>query len=105
MYQEWSKDRPTRYPTHEEIQGLDRLTLKAPDPMAFVREQAMQTLDDLKTCRVPAADLTEYQKFAILFLAGLMKWDGENGKFVSIHPVGIADRGDGGYIIGSDPSR
>lgn len=57
-------------------------------------------LDNIMKCTKPlAADLTEYQKWALLMSAGLMSYDITTKKFESISPVGIADDGNGGYLI------
>jgi len=53
--------------------------------------------------RIPADELTEEQKMALFLLAGYLKMDGATGKLVSIRPVAISDRGDGGYLIAIAP--
>jgi hypothetical protein len=80
---------------------------KLPDPATYLREKSNQILTDLYRTnpRPPASSLTDEQKWAILFRHGLMRYDFHTKTFVSTHPVGIADDGNGGYIVGHDPSR
>ena len=63
---------------------------------------ARKICEDLQANPVPAAELTEEQQSAIYLLAGYLRMD-ESGKLVSIRPVAIQDRGDGGYIVAISP--
>ena len=78
-----------------------------PNPVTYLTSKAREVLTALYHTdpRPPAAELTDEQKWAILFSHGLMRWNHVTHKFESTHPVGIADDGNGGYIVGHDASR
>jgi hypothetical protein len=103
LFAEWSKEpsEPRRFPTFAEVMELEREIEKMPDIMDMIFSEARATVADLEGKNIPAAELTEKQKAAIYLLAGFLKY--ENGKMVSIRPVGIADNGRGGYIVGIAP--
>lgn len=93
--------KPARYPTFAEIQETPKHIPKMPDIWEMIQSEARATVAMLEGLGIPAADLTNEQKGAIFTLAGVMKY--ENGKMVSVRPVGIADDGKGGYIVGIAP--
>jgi hypothetical protein len=94
-----------RFPMFAEHPRLDAATIKVlkdtKNPMDAIYEQVRKTLGELFMEPVPAHELDEQQKFALLWAAGLMKY--EDGKFVSICKVAIASAPDGRYIIGRSP--
>ena len=93
--------KPFRYPTHAEIQEMTKDIPKFPDVATMILDNARKVASDIEGKNIPAADLTNEQKGAIFLLAGFMKY--EDGKMVSIRPVGITDDGRGGYIVGIAP--
>ncbi len=74
---------------------------KMPSVEDLISETARRIVRELEGKNIPAAELTDEQKCAIFTLAGYMKF--ENGRMVSIRPVGIADDGKGGYFVGIAP--
>lgn len=78
---------------------------KIPDITSYIYGKVREIVKEIELTRPAAADLTEAQKWAILMIKGLMKWDTTSHKFISTMPVGIADDGNGGYIIGSYASH
>lgn len=76
---------------------------KMPSVDELIYEPASRTVADLEGKNIPAADLTNEQKCALFTLAGFMKF--ENGRMVSIRPVGIVDDGRGGYLLGIAPEK
>lgn len=89
---------PRPYPTFDQCRDMESHTLHVTDPVKIIYDNAHTVVAELKGKGIPAADLTEEQKCALFTLAGFMKY--EDGKMVSIRPVGIADDGRGGYIVG-----
>lgn len=83
----------------------DALDLPNPQEIAeiYIFAPARKICEDLIGKNIPAAELTEKQKAAIFLLCGYMRY--EDGKMVSIRPVGIADSGDGKYIVGIAPPK
>ena len=67
-----------------------------------IREQMLRQVTALPRRGTPAAELTERDKLALALAAGA-PWASEmNGTrltFRTTVPVGVADRGDGGYIV------
>lgn len=70
------------------------------------RDRIMRDVLALPRSGTPAADLTERERVAVAFAAGVpceVVTSAERGSVSltirTIGPVGIADRGDGGYIV------
>ncbi len=103
MFKEWSKDRPTIFPTHAEVMEREKDKLKFPDVHKMIFNNARAIAGNLKGKNIPAADLTNEQKCALFTLAGYMEY--KNGKLMTIRPVSIADDGNGRYILGIAPAE
>lgn len=67
----------------------------------FLLAPARRVVAELEANPVPAADLDDEQKSAILMLMGLITYNAD-GTFVSTYPVAFADREGGGYDVGVD---
>jgi hypothetical protein len=68
------------------------------DPM----REVMRTLTALPRKGMPAADLTQREKLVLCIAAGAPTETVRDGGFITVRttvPCGVADRGDGGYII------
>lgn len=75
----------------------------AEDPI----RSAMRQFTALPLKGVPAADLTERDKLALCIAAGAPTETMMEGCTMTVRttvPCGIADRGDGGYIVAIGPS-
>lgn len=89
-----------KFPTLDEIKAL----ADAPEPStvdALIYDPARRIVADLEGRGIPAVELSNEQKCALFTVAGFMKY--ENGRMVSIRPVGIVDDGRGGYVLGMAP--
>lgn len=79
----------------------------APSAQTFFEDAIMaparRICADLAGKNIPAAELTDRQKAALYTVAGFMKL--ENGRLVSIRPVGITDDGNGKYILAIAPEK
>lgn len=73
------------------------------DGIQSVYQQAMQQFPELPRRGTPAAELTDREKVAIAIAAGVptRTYMGDNLRLTveTLQPIGIADRGDGGYIV------
>ena len=103
VYADEAKRQPLKFPTSKnwpKISDEDKFP-QSLNATTIIYDNAKRIAAEIIGKNIPAADLTNEQKCAIFTLAGFMKY--ENGKLVSIRPVGIADRGDGTYIVGMHP--
>lgn len=91
------------FPKFSEIKSLIDAAPKMPSVDKLIYEPARRIVHELEGKGIPAKDLTNKQKCAIFTLAGFMKF--ENGRMVSIRPVGISDDGNGGYFVGIAPEK
>jgi hypothetical protein len=65
-------------------------------------DAAIRTFTALPKMGTPAADLTEREKFALCLAAGAPFESVMDGTILTMRttvPCGVADRGDGGYIV------
>lgn len=77
---------------------FDILGQSLPDPM----ENAIRQFTTLPPKGKPAAELTERDKVALFIAAGAPTETVMEGTMLTVRttvPCGVADRGDGGYII------
>lgn len=87
-----------KFPTLDEIKAMTDSVPKMPNLTDLIYAGAQKTASELVGKKIPAAELTNEQQCALFTLAGFMKY--KNGRMVSIRPVAICDRGDGGYLLG-----
>lgn len=91
-----------KFPRFDEIKERCNLPkMPSVDEMFFA--PARRIASELEGKNIPAAELTDEQKCALLTLAGFMRY--ENGRLVSIRPVGIWDDGNVKYIVAIAPEK
>lgn len=71
-------------------------------PGESLMSQIYRSIVELPPKGKPAADLTEREKLAVCIAAGAPTTTSVEGGFLAVKtavPCGVADRGDGGYIV------
>ena len=76
------------------------------DTIHSVYQQAMQQFTELPRRGTPAAELTDRDKLALAIAAGVPVqtcMEGMQLTVKALRSIGVADRGDGGYIVATGP--
>jgi len=76
------------------------------DGIHSLYQQAMQQFTELPRRGTPAAELTDRDKVALAIAAGVPVQTTMEGMQLTMKPlqrIGVADRGDGGYIVATGP--
>lgn len=76
------------------------------DGIQSLHQQAMQQFTELPRRGTPAAELTDRDKVALAIAAGVPAQTSMEGTRLTmkvLRRIGVADRGDGGYIVATGP--
>lgn len=71
-----------------------------PDPSKLILDSLRATVAELAANPVPADELTDPQRIAMLSMAGLVKFEG--GRLKSLFPCSFIDDGSGWYVIAAN---
>lgn len=76
------------------------------DELPSIMESVIQQFTELPRRGTPAAELTDRDKLALAIAAGVpvqTSMEGTQLTVKALRSIGVADRGDGGYIVATGP--